>query len=282
MSSAKTGPAASGTAVASFGTARAILTGDKASDEFGIGPALTHATITIWVAGRQVYRAPLAVPPGAALPKTGAIDPEGLEGFTSNRPLCVASFGGSSPELGVLIGLYTGGAHCCTWVDTYAVRPGGAVAAPIEQDLWDAGGTLQDSAVGTLLSTRDNSFYYQFDAYAASGAPLRILALRGSRLVNLTKDFPKLVAQDAKAWWSAYQMAQSPTYEGPGGGLGLLAPWVADECVLGDGLAAWSKVDQLNREGRLSGGLEHSGGVWPTGTKYVKALRTFLTGHGYC
>jgi hypothetical protein len=62
-------------------------------------------------------------------------------------------------------------------------------------------------------------------------------------------------------------------------GLGLLAAWVGDECLLGRSSQAWATVDQLQSQGKLTGA---AGGNWPTGAAYVSKLHQFLAGHGYC
>jgi hypothetical protein len=64
---------------------------------------------------------------------------------------------------------------------------------------------------------------------------------------------------------------------GPGDGLGLLAPWVADECRLGQSAGAWATVGQLLALGKLAGPAG-----WPSGAAYVPALKTFLTQQRYC
>ena len=110
---------------------------------------------------------------------------------------------------------------------------------------------------------------------------MRVLGLTGQRMVNLTAKFPTLVSNDAKEWWLAFQQVRAPGNEGPGGGLGLLAAWVADKCVLGQGATAWATVNRLNAQGKLSG-VKGEPAIWPTGPKYVKALHTFLAAHGYC
>lgn len=63
----------------------------------------------------------------------------------------------------------------------------------------------------------------------------------------------------------------------PAIGLGILAPWVADECVLGQESSAWAVVNGLQAQHRLGGDAG-----WPSGAAYVSALRAFLTQHGYC
>ena len=74
----------------------------------------------------------------------------------------------------------------------------------------------------------------------------------------------------SSTWWTAFN-------SNPGLGLGVLAAWVADQCNLGQGTAAWTTVDQLQAQGRLSGPAG-----WPQGAAYVQALKSFLAQHGYC
>ena len=284
---AGTGGTHPGTATAQVGTVRATLSGVQARDTYGVGPGLAHPGVTIWVKNKQVYSAGVRLALGGKLQPGQVIEPSGLDGFTASQPLCVIDFTGASHgapgETAVMLGMYSGGAHCCTWVDTYVLRPGGKVLGPFQDDLGNApGGLLQLAPGGAILVSRDNAFYYEFDAYAVSGAPLLVLVPEGRRLVNVTRHYPTLIAQDAKTWWSAYQQVQSPNNEGPGGGLGLLAAWVADECLLGNQRAAWATVDKLSAEHRLSGGRDHDDAFWPSGAKYVKQLRKFLSHLHYC
>jgi hypothetical protein len=266
---------------AQLGQDRAQLSGQSTQTSYGYIPALASPYVTVWLKGRQVYRAPLYVPPGAGLPPHSLVEPQALGASASSGSLCVARFTGPNPETAVLIGLYTGGAHCCTWVDAYVLRTAGVRVPPVEQFLGNPGGNLEGEATGAALITTDNAFYYEFDAYAVSGAPVRVLGLRGQKMVNLTAKYPALVTDDAKSWWLAFQEVRQPSNEGAGGGLGLLAAWVADKCVLGQGAQAWATVDRLDAEGKLTG-AKGDAGIWPTGSKYVKALHTFLLQHGYC
>jgi hypothetical protein len=55
---------------------------------------------------------------------------------------------------------------------------------------------------------------------------------------------------------------------------------VADECALGHGARAWSKVEQLSREGKLSNALYYQATM--THHSFVPYLHSFLLHHDYC
>ncbi len=248
------------------------------AEQPGAGPnAFRHPGLTIRPAGGRTRHVAVQ-PPWGFSDVPGAVDLTSLSGGANGSPLCVARFGGQHPETAVLVGTYSGGAHCCTWVEAVIAAPRSAAGArPVWQDIGNPGVQLKSYSGMTLLVTADNSFAYTFDSYAGSGMPLRILELRANKFVDTTKSFPSLVRPDASFWWAQYQQVSGPKGQEPGGGLGLLAPWVADECLLGESAKAWATVATLEREGRLKGTPG-----WPRGPAYVRALRSFLVKSGYC
>jgi hypothetical protein len=242
--------------------------------------------IDISVGDRAVLRAPLVTPPGGPVGSYVPVLSSLVASSSSsspgapNEPLCVADFGGSHPETAVLIGFFSMRAHCCTSVDAYVVTSAGVRLPPVQQEIGNPGVDLRALRGHAVMVTADNSFAYAFTAYAFSGMPVRALELRGALFADTTKDYPALVAADAGVWWKYFEQAQAPNSQDPTHGTGALAPWVADECLLGNGHRAWATVARLNADGKLSGGS--GGGLWPTGTKFVKDLRTLLVAHGYC
>ncbi|MGA3219782.1 MAG: hypothetical protein ABSE77_12030 [Acidimicrobiales bacterium] len=163
-----------------------------------------------------------------------------------------------------------------TWVDAYVVTARGVLLPPVRQDLGSPhGATVEAGAGGAILVTADNSFVYVFAPFVGSAVPVRVLDLQFRRFVNVTRDYPALVAQDAQMWWHAY----GPAGVGGGGSFGVLAAWVGDECMLAKGHSAWATVGRLEAQGRLSGKPAPG---YPAGAEYVKVLRTFLKKHGYC
>ena len=265
---------------ARLGDVQATLSG-TATSEMSRGIAeLANPRLDARVDGRSVLSGTLAQPYG---PVGG--DHDALISITGSyypvKPLCVATFGASHSETAVLVGLFTMGAHCCTFVDAYVVIPAGA-SHPVEQDIGNPGAELKAEDGRSVLVTGDNAFAYAFTAYAFSGFPVRVLELSGTKLANTTRDYPALVAADAASWWKYFEQAQAPGSEDPTKGTGLLAAWVADECNLGAGSSAWAKVHELESAGKLGPDEQSKSSLWPTGATYVKDLSSFLEAHGYC
>ncbi|HVC72065.1 MAG TPA: hypothetical protein VNC61_17565 [Acidimicrobiales bacterium] len=183
--------------------------------------------------------------------------------------LCLVHFpGDAGPTL--LIGLDTGYAHCCTVVRALTVSPTG-LAAPVDMNTMNAPASLTTSPTdgGPLIVTADNAFAYQFTSFAFSGLPIRLLRFTGGAFVDVTKLNPDLVTTDARRWMTAFNANAT-------NGLGLLAAWVADECVLGHAPSAYATLNGLLAGGKLVGPTA------PQGAAYVAALKAFLTQHGYC
>lgn len=270
-SPAPTGAGATVRAEVRLGRSVAVLSGLSRAGQSGAGPGgVRQPGLTVSVGGGPEVRLAMKPPFGfSSVP--GVTDLVPLGAGEGSGPVCLARFAGGVTA--VLVGTYSGGAHCCTWV--YAYEPG---YRPIWQDVGDPGVSLRDYGGYTLVVTADDSFAYAFDAYAGSGMPVRVLELRGGKFVDATSHYPSLVASDARFWWLQYKQVSAPKGEEPGGGLGLLAAWAADECLLGQAAHAWSTLGHLLGDGSLQRGTPG----WPTGASYVRQLQAFLIKQGYC
>lgn len=242
-------------------------------------PALSKPELTIAVSNGATFYEPV-VPPvqvGTAVQANEVIpwsiapvpaDAASTPTMPNSDALCLAYFPGYSlPTL--LLGLDTGGAHCCSVVRAITVS-GTGLGPVVDDDVGNPGAALSADGGDAVIVTADNAFAYAFASYAASGMPVKVLTLSHGSFVDVTKQHLDLVRKDISTWWSSFST-------NPGNGLGVLAAWVADECVLGQGTFAWTTVDQLQTQGELSGPAG-----WPTGAAYVTQLRTFLAQHGYC
>ena len=256
--------------------------------------AFAHAGLTVKASGQPVRKIAISPPFGFST-APGATMLASLTGPLQGGEICVARFAsgagrggagrggaaqsGAREVTAVLVGTYSGGAHCCTWVYADVAAPRGALLPkPVWQDIGNPGVRLRDHAGSTLLVTSDDAFAYEFSYYAASGMPVRVLELRGGKFVNTTREHLKFVAADERFWWGTYKKDVVPNRTQIGDGLGLLAPWVADECLLGNGATAWATMNRLQQEGALSPGVPG----WPHGAAYLKALGGFLVRGGYC
>ena len=71
--------------------------------------------------------------------------------------------------------------------------------------------------------TADDSFAYEFTDFAASGLPIQILTFSDRRFLNVTRQYPKLIAKDAARWMKAFNSMAKQHYSdsvGRGGRVG--------------------------------------------------------------
>ena len=266
-----------------LGLVSATLTGVKVTTP-GDDPALTNPVLVVSqsvLSGPAVtqpfprgfgFRMAVTPPAQADAVIPWSIGPAPAQGSTSppnSDALCLADFPGFSLPT-VLLGLDTGGAHCCSVVRAITLSTTGQ-GHVVDDDVGNPAASLAADGHSAVIVTADNAFAYAFGSYAASGLPLKVLQFGPAGVfTDVTRQHFDLVSNDAAMWWTTFNAD-------PGNGLGVLAPWVADECVVGQATSAWSTVGQLQAQGRLSGPVG-----WPTGAAYVSALKAFLAQHGYC
>ena len=140
----------------------------------------------------------------------------------------------------VIITDFTGGAHCCT--KTWIIHKSNDAKdwSLLQTETLDGGGYSFEDVDGDgapeFISV-DNSFFYAFDSYAGSFAPLHISKLEGDRIVDvstLSAMKPRL-RQDLAGM--EYQAKVSPELLKSNG---YLAAWVASKIRLGEGEEAWA------------------------------------------
>ena len=124
------------------------------------------------------------------------------------------------------------------------------------------------------IVTADDTFAYAFTDYAASGLPLKILRLRGAGFVDVTRQYPSMLASDASRWLQAFRSMAPQHYDDS---VGLIAAWAADEYLLGRAAQANAFVSQQAAAGHLHSLLAPS----LTGRAFVGQLEKFLTSHHY-
>ena len=179
----------------------------------------------------------------------------------------------------VIVSTYSGGAHCCTnftihgWRDTQSITT--------ETGLLNSdGGEFRDldgNGTQAFLSV-DNAFLYAFDSYAGSFPPTRIYQYKAGKLVNTTRQYPKVLRAHA---WEMYQtLQQNPKQTDSMNG--VLAGYVAQKILLGEYKQGWNLM--LARYDRKSEwGLEIYKGDKAVGKypDFPTALKAFLINTGY-
>lgn len=155
------------------------------------------------------------------------------------------------PEPQVLVRSYTAQIHCCyvavvfdynASLQRYVLHGFDFENMPYEVR------SLSPDSYPRFVS-HDDRFSYQFTSFAGSRNPLRILAYRSGRFVDVTDCYPSLIREDAATIWAGAQKARPAIPHEPGSDdLGAaLAAWAADEYRLGAGDAALAKVRTFPR-----------------------------------
>jgi hypothetical protein len=135
---------------------------------------------------------------------------------------------------------FSGGMHCCTQV-VVATQVGNKwVAVPV--GFFDGDGDflndLDSDGVAEVV-TVDNRFLYEFDCYACSAAPLKVLTVRRGKLVDASGEIQFLPAH--REWLR--QMEANIAAEQRWTSRGFLAGWVASKARVGEGAAALAELD---------------------------------------
>jgi hypothetical protein len=238
----------------------------------GIGGPLPYFDMKLQIAKPglgTLYEQPVSSHrcPGGCVP-----EPVG-SGPVKTGPLAIAALeANGQPE--VLLGLSTGGAHCCTVLQVFSLDPGTTTFRPIEHDFGDPGVLLEDIDHNERLELRsaDDRFAYEFAPYAYSGLPLQVWSVQEGRFENTTIMFGRQLQADAKRWLKAFRANRAR-----GLGLGFIAAWAADEDMLGLGKVVRST---LAREAAHRGLRSHEG-YGSSGRAFVSKLLRFLSRTGY-
>jgi hypothetical protein len=226
-----------------------------------VGPTISDETLTIERSGQVVYDQPVSASLCSA---KFPCDP------ASGHALHVANLeAGGEPA--VILDLFTGGANCCSVEQVFSYDPGTMTYVKTERDFGQTGSKLEDLSHNGLdeFLTADSSFVCSFTDCAASGAPIEILAFSDDKFVDVTTHYRALIVKDAAGWLKLYQHHLSD-------GLGLIAPWAADEDLLGHSARVHSYLAEQLRAGHLKGAP-----FFPSGQKFINALNKLLRKQGY-
>jgi hypothetical protein len=180
----------------------------------------------------------------------------------------------------VLLDLYSGGANCCWYSESYrfdelqnkyihkTLRPG--LSFPYTLKDIDKNGIPE-------FRTVDYRFAYKYGSNADTPRPLRIFNWgEGGKLVDVTLAFPRLAAIDAAEYYKGYLKYRKVKDVNV---RGLLAAYLADSYNAGNGRVAWRRVVAAYRRGDVD--RKFAGDVGPHGKAYLTSLRKFLKKLGY-
>jgi hypothetical protein len=211
-------------------------------------PRFSHLDLKITRAGVVAYSEP--VTSSFCSPGCG---PVLSAGAPSLRVLDLESNG--QPDVVLSLSGY-GGARCCLVDQVFSFDPAAMTYVASEHNFTatGAGVSIKDLARDghfEFLSS-DPAFFGAFADLAASAEPIQIWIFRRLRFIDVTCEYPKLIARDAVTWWRAFERNVS-------NGEGYLAAWAADEDLLGRSNRVKRLLANALREHRLrseSGSLD--------------------------
>jgi hypothetical protein len=174
----------------------------------------------------------------------------------------------------VILGLYTGGAHCCFIDQVYRLDPSTNRFIKTEHDFLDAGAQIVDLNGDhnyEFLSADARLSNAGFTDFADSPAPLQIFSVSHYAFQDVTRTYPKRLKADAAKWLRAFHRHY-------GNGRGLIAAWAADQELLGRPGLVTSELAGALKAGHLRVPASFGG---PSPAKFVVQLQALLRRLGY-
>jgi hypothetical protein len=159
-------------------------------------------------------------------------------------------WGDSDPE--ALVAINTGGDTCCVQLGVGLIDNAGA-GRVIFNDFAMGGWRGQTHAGLFDFISIDYRFFCGFTDCASSTEPLQILAIdqTGQRFVDVTRSRPGLITADAASLWHGYLSERGERNHSDL--MGQLAPWCADEYLLGRKARCDRGLAQALARGDLNG-----------------------------
>jgi hypothetical protein len=259
------------TETASSGQVTASFTYDYKTSRYGVSD-FSNARVTITRAGVQLVNQTLGKECDFCTPWPASAAQKGV---SSVRVRDLDADG--EPE--VLVDLFTGGANCCWYSESYrfdrnhnkyirkVLRPG--LSFPYTLRDLDKNGIPEFESV-------DYRFAYKYGSNADTPRPLRIFNWDAGKLVDVTIGFPRLAARDANDMYKSYlhyRRVKDMNVRG------LLAAYLADSYNARNGRVAWRRVVAAYRRGEVN--KRFAGEAGPFGKAYLQSLRRFLKKLGY-
>jgi hypothetical protein len=258
-------------APAAIGATQTASSGDvTATFAFkGRYPNYSGETITIAQAGKVLYDQPVVSRFCARLCAPGST--------TAKQPSVHVLDLEHDGQPDVVLDLFSGGAHCCSIEEIFSFDPGALTYVKTEHNFGDPGERIADLGHNGRLEflTADDSFAYEFTDFAASGLPIQILTFSDRQFHNVTRSYPKLIANDAAVWLKAFKSMSAQHYQDS---VGVIAAWAADEELLGHSKLVSRYLARQLKAGHLNSALSPEA---PGGEKFLVNLQKFLRKHGY-
>ncbi|HIK29417.1 MAG: S-layer homology domain-containing protein [Oscillatoriaceae bacterium SKW80] len=172
--------------------------------------------------------------------------------------------GDGEPE--ILIDLFPREQRCCAYSIIYRYLPALRQYSYIQHPWGTAGYNLKDFDLDGIpeFESSDRRFWMLFSSNNPENfAPLQIWQYRQGQMFDVTRQYPNLVAANADKLWQSYQSLSSNGQDVRA----VLAAYLANKMLLGQGQDAWSMVQAIYEGGDR--------------IQYLETLRSFLRSTGY-
>jgi hypothetical protein len=222
------------------------------------------ARLTIRRNGQTFYNQPVRSPACGHLCVVTAVPP----GRQQLKVLDLDSDG----QLEVVLGVFSGGAHCCFVDQVFSFDPGTTTYVKTEHNFLDSDPVIERLGGHYAFVGNDARIGEAgFTDFADSGAPIAIWRFEGRRFVAVTAQYPSRVKPDAAKWLRLFHHHLD-------NGVGLIAAWAADEDLLGNSKTVGSTLNALAAKGALRTplGLPHN-----SAKAFVAQLQKLLRRLGY-
>ncbi len=166
----------------------------------------------------------------------------------------------------ILIDFYSGGAHCCWFTQVYRYDADQGQYRANEQSWGNGGSAILEDLEGDgqpEFVSRDDRFAYQFSSFADSAFPPQIWRYGDGTFIDVTRQYPDQVYDEAYGLWQLYGQARVSGRETKG----VLAAYLATKHLLGQAEDGWQRVQAA-----------YQGGDRP---QFFADLSTFLQQTGY-
>jgi hypothetical protein len=232
----------------------------------GKHPPFKPAHLTITQSGLTVFDANVRMP----------CKPCGLQAPFNKGVMRLRDLDGDAePE--VLLDVYSGGAHCCSYVLVYRFLPFGNTYERIAWPWGNPGYVLRDLNKDKRpeFVSGDDRFAYLFTSYADTAFPISIYQLGEKGFTDVTRKFRKQVRADARHWLRIYKRALREKRDVRG----VLAAFLADEYLAKRSKPGWRVLRRAAAKHQLRSPYGDRTG--PSGKRYLRALRRYLRRWGY-
>ena len=168
-----------------------------------------------------------------------------LARFSADQPPADAFEAGDQPRVVALVPVNDppDANQCCEIVNLFDVEGGRGYAFAEAIGAVNLGPEAPADLVperGTaLLVTADSAFFEQFTDEADAAMPVKVLEVGPYGVEDVTHSWPSYVTADAAVWLKELKRRGEERSQY---GRGILAAWAADECELGHGQAALTRV----------------------------------------